>query len=306
VNALKLGAEIGNEFGCGLLQGLGAGSTLDLSGCQLGSNRGVALLVIHQLMAGLTSLDLSGNDVSHDESASIATALGDNCVLTQLKLDGAFLPIQKLRGGEYCEALDLSYQTLGDASGVIIAKLLEQNYAGGIMSVNLLGNRWQVQAALVIARVLSTHETLKTLCGLIPYQHRAEFVNMHLCAADAILLAADVQNNSVLRELDLSDNSLGHKVEHDDEVVERAGPEALGFALQMNTVLQVLDLSRNYMDESSVKLLNKVAQSRKMKKSHLTIYGVTDEWGRGRRSSADVSAIGNRQNASPQQCCTLL
>ena len=75
-------------------------------------------------------------------------------------------------------------------------------------SINLLGNNIGDGAAAVIAAA-EQNGKIKTLCGIKPDQTEADFSEWGLQPADAQLLAFDLKFSSPLKQLDISDNSIG-------------------------------------------------------------------------------------------------
>ena len=85
-NAVKLGGEMGDAFGKGLLKAAGVeGRELDLAK-KLGGDQRTSLAAVVQLACGLTSLNLAGNTlVNSDGIETLASALKTNTALQTLK-----------------------------------------------------------------------------------------------------------------------------------------------------------------------------------------------------------------------------
>jgi len=89
--------------------------------------------------------------------------------------------------------------------------------------------------------VLQQHTTLKTLCGFLPGQLKADFSGSELGPTDSILIAADLRLNRSLLTLNLSSNALGAD-----------GAAALAKALEVNSALTYLDVSSNSITDSGM------------------------------------------------------
>jgi len=84
-NCLRLGVELGDGFGAGLMHAAGAQGVLNLSG-QIGGHRPTSLSAVEQLMQGLHTIDLSSNRLTPNEMATIAKAIASSTTLTDLSL----------------------------------------------------------------------------------------------------------------------------------------------------------------------------------------------------------------------------
>ena len=82
-NAVRIGSEMGDTFGCGLLRTVGLGTALNLKE-QLGGDRTTSIAAVVQMMRGLTSLDLSGNSLDAEEGKMLAVGLATSPSLTQV------------------------------------------------------------------------------------------------------------------------------------------------------------------------------------------------------------------------------
>jgi Ran GTPase-activating protein (RanGAP) involved in mRNA processing and transport len=106
-------------------------------------------------------------------------------------------------------------------------------------SMNLLQNGISIDQALVLASILKTHAILKSLCGNNGDETELDMSGMDISAAEATMLASEIAGNGALSVLSLKNNQLA---------TAEAG-HALGKALQGNTVLKELDLSNNSWDD---------------------------------------------------------
>lgn len=84
-NCLRLGVELGDGFGVGLMQAAGAKGSLNLAG-QVGGHRPTSLSAVAELMQGLHTLDLSMNNIGADEMPALAKAIASSNSLTSLSL----------------------------------------------------------------------------------------------------------------------------------------------------------------------------------------------------------------------------
>ena len=84
-NCLRLGVELGDGFGNGLMRAAGANGILNLSG-QIGGHRPTSLSAVAELMQGLHTLDLSENDIGPSEMSGLAKAIASSPTLTSLSL----------------------------------------------------------------------------------------------------------------------------------------------------------------------------------------------------------------------------
>ena len=76
-------------------------------------------------------------------------------------------------------------------------------------SVNLLKNNiGVVEQAQALVKIKEAKPTLKTLCGLTMKEAELDLSGQGLQAADAVLLASDINANGALARVDLSGNNL--------------------------------------------------------------------------------------------------
>jgi hypothetical protein len=77
--------------------------------------------------------------------------------------------------------------------------------------VNLLKNKIGTDQARVLVRILKGHSTLKSLCGNKGDETALDMSGKINGADDAIMLAAEIVDDRVLTQLDVSSNGLGGK-----------------------------------------------------------------------------------------------
>ena len=213
------------------------------------------------------SLDLSSKDLEDLRPASasmIASLIAGNAVLTKLNLDGFALDLPKLRGTDPVTSLDLSNKGLGPASATVIASLIAGNAV--LKSINLLRNNITVEGAAPLVKLFRERPHMESLCGLKPDQTEANFAHWGLRNTDALLIAADLEFNGVLKTLDIGYNSLGNEdatalasalrvngvlteLDLSSNNINVAGAEALASALRVNDVLKTLNLKFNGIQE---------------------------------------------------------
>ena len=138
-------------------------------------------------------------------------------------LDGHDLQIKQLRGEEPVESIDLSRKGLTVLSAVVIASLISSNTATKSLkcaqseiparkvsgaytspfhpSRSLLRNNLGEEGASAIMEVAKGKPQLTTLCDIKPEETERDFSRQRLNVGDAILLAFDLQNNSMLVKL---------------------------------------------------------------------------------------------------------
>ena len=137
-NCLRLGIELGDGFGNGLMRAAGARGSLDLSG-QIGGHRPTALAAVGELMLGLRSIDLSNNEITATEITTIARAVKSSRTLTELSL---------------------AKNAIGDAGAVAIADVLSESK---LISLNLFNTGTKEEGARAFIAALPTVPSLTKL-----------------------------------------------------------------------------------------------------------------------------------------------
>ena len=88
-NAVKIGGEMGDAFGKGLMRAAGVeGTSLDLKG-KLGGHGPTVLAVLEVLSASVTKISLAQNMLGEEGTKTICEAVGGNKVLKELDLSGS-------------------------------------------------------------------------------------------------------------------------------------------------------------------------------------------------------------------------
>ena len=137
-NTVKIGIEMGDSFGKGLLLASGVnGDSLDLAQ-KLGGNRPTVLSVLTAVMKSLTEINLQQNELGPEGAKSLGTAISVSKSLTAvnllsngldadsagmlLKVKGEKPQLQTLCGLTHEETeLDLSWKGLGPADAMMLA-----------------------------------------------------------------------------------------------------------------------------------------------------------------------------------------
>ena len=102
-NCLRLGIELGEGFGSGLMRASGAANgQLELIG-QIGGHRPTSISAVAQLLLGLHTIDLSQNELTSTEVSVLAKAVAASKTLT---------------------ALNLAKNNIGDEGAAILAKVV--------------------------------------------------------------------------------------------------------------------------------------------------------------------------------------
>jgi len=107
-NCLRLGIELGQGFGEGLMHASGASGSLNLVG-QIGGHRPTALAAVAELMLGAHTIDLAQNEITPSEFHAIAKAVKASRSLTELSVaknaigdEGAIAMSQVLSESKLC------------------------------------------------------------------------------------------------------------------------------------------------------------------------------------------------------------
>jgi hypothetical protein len=172
----------------------------------------------------LSSANLLGNRIGIDQAKALATILKEHSALKSLCGN---------RGDE--TELDMRGKKIDAEGAIMLAPEIIDN--GALLSANLLKNNIPVEQAQELVRIMQSHKTLTTLCGLSGKETELNMSGKMRGAGGAIMLAPEIIDNGVLLVLSLKNNSLGTK---------EAG-KVLGEILKANSVLKELDLSSNHV-----------------------------------------------------------
>ena len=200
-NTLTLGTQMGVPFQLGLLHGLGgceeggggAVQNLDLRDGQLGGHRPTALVAISLLMQQVTSLDVSGNDLTPAEAQVISDALMTSKTLTSVAVD------------------DHPKPTYGSDPRVPPGGCVGVGRSPFISGVILRGSLQGLRPALdADGKLMFATSALpvRELRGTIACEH-VDCSYKGLGIASSLLVSDLIARNGGLRSLDLSHNALG-------------------------------------------------------------------------------------------------
>jgi len=245
----------------------------------IGVEGGMLLAHLVSVKGGLTSIDLSGNQLcgiwtnwrgdqhgtyTTEGIIAIANAIRVNGALTRVDVrqnniagDGAVqlaaavlgnlkidvfneIPIKEMRANSLTE-LDLNGKYFGVEGGMVVAGLIP--VMGALTVTNLLGNQLDAKSAKMLSEVAKQKGI--SLCGIQRQQTTADFSNQNLQPPDAILLASDLSQAVVtgaLTKLSLAQPTTRHRVGRGIELGEE-GAKFLCDALVGNITLKELDIS---------------------------------------------------------------
>jgi hypothetical protein len=263
-------------------------SELDLEESNIGVKGGMLLAYLMPVMGGLTSLNLSSNDIGgywddiREEIVStpegpkaIADALLVNGGLTKISLasnklgeEGTKAICEALEQNKTLKELDISGDSdgsnIGETAGVKhVAKMLGVN--GALTKIDVRWNIFGPEGAKVFADALRVNGGLTSLnlssnqlCGL-------DYLGKGTYTAEGITAIADtLRVNGGLTSLDLSSNQLcsldrfGRGITYTAE-----GITAIADALRVNGGLTALDLSCNRLEDEGVSAVCKAIQNNK-------------------------------------------
>ena len=110
---------------------------------------------------------------------------------------------------DMAEELDVSGQNLGPEDVRKLAEFMKDN--GVLASLNMLKNDIGPEQAEALIKIKHEKKMI-TLCGLTGKEKELNFSKQDLKAADAMLIADDIQDMGALAKLDLSNNFGNFKV----------------------------------------------------------------------------------------------
>ena len=83
------------------------------------------------------------------------------------------------------------------------------NDSGALASVNVMGNKLGKEELAKLQAIMKAHSTLQSLCGIAADATEANLSGIGMDAADAAVLADDIQDKGALASLDISGSFLG-------------------------------------------------------------------------------------------------
>jgi hypothetical protein len=241
-------------------------SELYLARRDIGVEGGMLLAYLVPVMSGLTSINLSGNQLCgiltdrRGDQRGTYTAEGITAIADALRVNGALTSI------DLSENILTNYGR--DMTGIKqLAAALGVN--GGLTVANLLGNQLNAESAKMLAEVAKQKGI--SLCGIQRDQTTADFRNKGLKLSDTILLASDLSQAVVtgaLTSIKLRANNLrdegwgaifaaicGNKdskimsLDASSETIGTAGVKLIAEALRTSVTgsLTSIDLYRNQL-----------------------------------------------------------
>jgi hypothetical protein len=103
-----------------------------------------------------------------------------------------------------------------------------------LSSVNVLSNVIPVEQAQELVKIMRSKDTLTTLCGLTGVETELDFSSQGLGAGEAVLIANDISDMGALTKFDISSND-----------IRAEGCKALAAGLQGNQVITELNIGSN-------------------------------------------------------------
>ena len=230
--------------------------SLDITGCNIGSE-GVALLFDdHQCLVNLHTLNLSGNEIGSDGAQVLSKVL---------------VHCKNLR------CLDLSYNGIGDDGAVALAEGLKD--LTSLLELRLGYNKITSQSVLALVEVLQYNHLqrldlssniigLKSMAALVEVICADSLQKLDLSSCelldDAVSLSAGFKRYGQLVKLNISSNYIGSH-----------GMSSLAEGLQYCTNLQVLDLSHKCIISGDVAAIVRVMKRcRYLRKLDLTMNSI--------------------------------
>jgi Ran GTPase-activating protein (RanGAP) involved in mRNA processing and transport len=292
-NAVELGAQMGDDFGRGLLRAAGVtGDTLDLSQ-KLGGDPPTVRRVLAAVVASagkLRTLDLSQNRLDAEDARALAPALKTTALkslsVAQNDIVGeaaqqlatavlscsslevlSGVPIKKLRADKLTK-LDLQGKGLGVTEGIVLAELIQLSPV--LQNCNLLKNNLDVESATMLAKIGAEKGIM--LSSMKRDQTESKFTGQGLQPADGILIASDLKFMAVLTKLDVGYNSLDEQValgivraaRQQDKItflglgdckIGPIGAKSIADYIQFTAALTNLDLRANNIGDDGTKAI---------------------------------------------------
>ena len=243
-NTLKLGSEMGEAFGAGLVKATGQSSEhIELNG-KIGGHRPTGLLAVSQLMRGAASVNIANNKLTCNESLLIADGLRLSTMLTTLSISnnricGVWFDAGAFKG-EYTNEGLLALAAAIRASPCLTKLDVSQNclgvaYVDGVRVNSMAG-------IIALTEAIGASASLHRL--VIGYNSLGPTAGAAVGTAFAV--------SKSLCELDISGNLIGLK-----------GGKAICEAALSNLQVRHCDMRFNSFDEKTKEQLKEAENKRK-------------------------------------------
>lgn len=246
--------------------------------------------------SSLTELNLYNNNIGDTGARSIAHALTKNTTLIDL---------------------NLSNNCIGDIGAQQFGAALEINKT--LTELNLNQNEISHVGVQALGKGISINDTLKKikLNGDIPLLQFRNKKNKNIDFAlkgytdlDTIIIATMLHENTILRNLNLSSNSIGDigaqrlctALQHNSTVLELnishnnigdVGAQALGELLKINSILKMLSLNKNeFTDVAGIALANALMINKSISKLRMNGDIPVQSFRDGKTKQLDLSSKG--------------
>jgi Ran GTPase-activating protein (RanGAP) involved in mRNA processing and transport len=166
-NTVKIGSEMGDVFGKGLLQASGVdGDSLDLAQ-KLGGDRPTVLAVLTAVMGSLTSVHLGGNALGAEGAKPIAEAISVSKSLTSVDVGSneigreMALELVAIFKQKQLTFVGLASCSLGAAGGKVVADYI--SVSKSLTSIKLSSNDLDAEAAEALGPAISVSKSLTAI-----------------------------------------------------------------------------------------------------------------------------------------------
>jgi hypothetical protein len=203
----------------------------DFSGKRIGPSGGCILAALLPKCQDLSLINVMGNRMGTEQLSKLQEIMRSRPSL--ISLCGI--------ADDATEA-DLSGLGMDAADAIVLA--VELPNKGALSSMNLLCNCIGIEQAQHLVTLLKEHPTLKSLCGNTGDETELDMSGKKMAAADVTMLRPEIIGNRSLLRLSLADNNL-----------RAEGCKALAQALKGNSVITELNISNNHLvhyDKSAI------------------------------------------------------
>jgi len=229
---------------------------LDLSHKNIGDTEAIVISECIKGNTTLLDLNLNGNKITVVGANALSLGLLENKVIKKVNLNGE-IPLKDLRDG--ATELDLSSKGYKLEDAIIISTFLKTNTK--LLDLKLHGNEIDEKGAEKLSFGLELNTTLRKIKinGEIPidkFRDGTKEVDLSLKGynnVDAIIIATFLSSNSIMTNLDLSQNKIAD-----------GGAKQIAEKVKHNTTLTQLELSQNVITDEGVKVIAEA-----LKKNHV-------------------------------------